>query len=970
MADENDIDDESNEEEGSSSAGSDSSGSGGSGSGGSGSGGSGSGGSGSGGSGFGGPEGQGEQGDGAGNGQAKGAGAFRMIDLPIEDELRDSYLTYAMSVIVSRALPDVRDGLKPSQRRILVAMNDLNLGPGSKRVKCAKISGDTSGNYHPHGESVIYPTLVRMAQEWNLRCVLIDKQGNFGSIAGLPPAAMRYTEARLSSVAAALLEDIKLDTVDFVPTYDEARTEPTVLPSKLPNLLINGSGGIAVGMATSIPPHNPSEICDGTIALINNPDITDLELFGIIPGPDFPTGGIICGRAGILRAYKTGRSTITLRAKCSIEEKKGTRSRILVHEIPYQQTRDGVVKKIADLVNGEKIKGISAIRDESDLKEPVRLVIELKRDGDPDVVLNQLYQFSPLQTTFSMIFLALVDGKPRELTIKEILAEFIRHRVNVIRRRTQFLLARARRRKHSVEGLLLALANIDEIIKTIRESRTQSEAKERLMGIECPASMMQRALGEVGFAQFQSERGESDTYRLTSVQTDEILRMRLGQLVNLEQEKLTDEHSQLLTEIIGYLEILGSQERIYDIIKEDLEEMKRRFGDKRRTEISTEEIGNIDLEDLITEETMVVSISHQGYIKRTASSVYSTQRRGGKGLKGAKTDGEDPIEHLFVASTHAYLLFLTTAGKVRWQKVYDLPQLARDAKGRAIVNLLNLEKDEKVAECLAIRDFDQEGYYVVMATRSGLVKKTPLEQYSRPKRGGIIAIKLKEGDELVDAKVVGPNDEVILVTAGGMAIRFRESDARPMGRNTSGVKGINLVGDDYVVGMVVADPKATLLTVCEKGYGKRTYFGSNAADQESESESESEDHSSNDSGTDDSSEKSGAEESSTASTARYRTQKRGGKGLRDIRTSDRNGKVIGIARVDEMDELFLMTAKGKIQRIRAGDVNVIGRNTQGVRIMNVDDGDSLIAAVRVPAEEGASEESGEPGEAEAVAESS
>ncbi|MGI9474729.1 MAG: DNA gyrase subunit A, partial [Rubripirellula sp.] len=707
-----------------------------------------------------------------------------------------------------------------------------------------------------------------------------------------------------------------------------------VLPSKIPNLLINGSGGIAVGMATSIPPHNPTEVCDAVIALVDDPDLTNEQLISIVPGPDFPTGGIICGRSGIWRGYKTGRSTVIVRAKCSIEEMKGNRSRILVHEIPYQQTRDGVVKKIAELVNGDKIKGISGIRDESDLKEPVRLVIELKRDADPDVVLNQLYQFSPLQTTFSIIFLALVDGKPRELTLKEMLTEFIRHRVNVIRRRTQFLLNRARRRKHTVEGLLLALANIDEIIKTIRESRTQPEAKERLMGIECPASMMQRALGDEGFQQFVLERGESSSYSLTSVQTDEILRMRLGQLVNLEQEKLSSEHKELLAEISDYLDILGSQERIYQIIKDDLEEMKRRFGDKRRTEISHEELGNINLEDLITEETMVVSLSHQGYIKRTASSVYNTQRRGGKGLKGARTDVEDPIQHLFVASTHAYLLFLTTAGKVRWQKVYDLPQLPRDSKGRAIVNLLNLEKEERIAECLAIRDFDQEGYYVVMATRSGLVKKTPLEQYSRPKRGGIIAIKLREGDELVDAAVVGPGDEVILVTAKGMAIRFRESDARPMGRNTSGVKGINLVGDDRVVGMVVADPEDTLLTICENGHGKRTPFGPNASDGDEDS----------------------SEDENVSSGARYRTQKRGGKGLRDIRTSDRNGEVIGIARVNNEDEVFMMTAKGKLQRIKAADISVIGRNTQGVRIMNVDDGDSLIAVVRVPPEEASEEE--------------
>ena len=872
-----------------------------------------------------------------GDGSGTGPGALRMLDMPIEDELRDSYLTYAMSVIVSRALPDVRDGLKPSQRRILVAMNDLNLGPGSKRVKCAKISGDTSGNYHPHGESVIYPTLVRMAQEWNMRRMLIDKQGNFGSIAGLPPAAMRYTEARLSAVAASMLDDIKLDTVDYIPTYDEARTEPTVLPSKFPNLLVNGSGGIAVGMATSIPPHNPSEICDAVIALIDRPEMTNEELFSIVPGPDFPTGGIICGRSGIWRGYRTGRSTLVLRARCAVEEMKGNRSRIIVSEIPYQQTRDGVVKKIAELVNGDKIKGISGIRDESDLKEPVRLVIEIKRDADPDVVLNQLYQFSPLQTTFSIIFLALVDGKPRELTLKEMLTEFIRHRVNVIRRRTQFLLARARRRKHTVEGLLLALADIDEIIRTIRESRTQAEAKQRLMGIECPAAMMQKALGEEGFRQFVLERGESSSYSLTSVQTDEILRMRLGQLVNLEQEKLTDEHASLLAEIADYVDILASSERIYGIIKDDLEEIKRRFGDDRRTEISHEELGNINLEDLITEETMVVSITHQGYIKRTASSQYNTQRRGGKGLRGAKTDDEDPINHLFVASTHAYLLFLTTTGKVRWQKVYDLPQLPRTSKGRAIVNLLNLEEGEKVAECLAVRDFDQEGYYVVMATRSGLVKKTPLEQYSRPKRGGIIAIKLREGDELVDAAVVGPGDEVILVTSKGMAIRFRESDARPMGRNTSGVKGISLLDGDHVVGMVVADPDASLLTVCENGYGKRTAFGPNAV-------SDGDD----------------ATEEEIGSSARYRTQNRGGKGLRDIRTSERNGEVIGIARVTDEDEIFMMTGKGKIQRIKAADIGVIGRNTQGVRIMNVDQGDQLVAVVRVPPEEDEAGDAAEP----------
>lgn len=881
----------------------------------------------------------------------RGAGALRLIELPIEDELRESYLTYAMSVIVSRALPDVRDGLKPSQRRILVAMNDLNLGPGAKRVKCAKISGDTSGNYHPHGESVIYPTLVRMAQEWNMRSLLIDKQGNFGSVAGLPPAAMRYTEARLSPVAAMMLDDLKLDTVDYIPTYDEVRTEPTVLPSKFPNLLINGTSGIAVGMATSIPPHNPTEVCDALIRLVDDPDVSLEELMEIIPGPDFPTGGVICGRAGIRRGYKTGRSTIVVRAKCKIEEMKGNRSRIVVSEIPYQQYRDRVIERIAALVNDEKIKGISGIRDESDLKEPVRLVIELKRDADPEVVLNQLYQFSPLQDSFSVILLALVDGKPRELTIKEMLQEFIRHRVTVIRRRTTFLLARARRRKHTVEGLLLALANIDEVIRTIRASRTQPEAKQGIMAIQCPSALMQRALGDAGFEQFASERGRQESYTLTSVQADAILRMTLGQLVNLEQEKLSEEHSQLLLEITDYLEILADQTRIYAIIREDLEEIKRRFGDARRTEISFEEVGNIDLEDLITEETMVVSISHRGYIKRTPSSVYNTQRRGGKGLKGAKTDDEDPIQHLFVASTHAYLLFLTTAGKVRWQKVYDLPQLGRESRGRAIVNLLNLEEGEQIAQCLAIRDFNQPGHFVMMATKDGLVKKTPLEQYSRPKKGGIIAIKLREEDALIDAAVVGPDNEVVLVTASGMAIRFNESDARPMGRNTSGVKGIRLTKGDSVVGMVVADPDATLLTVCEKGYGKRTFFGPNAVVEEAAPATDAD---GNDIEVPAAAEQEGGEDAgdeSPSSSARYRTQRRGGKGVRDIRTSARNGSVISIARVTDGDEIFMMTAKGKIQRIKAADISIIGRNTQGVRIMSVDEGDSLIAVVRVPPEE-------------------
>ena len=849
------------------------------------------------------------------------------VPLPIEEELKDSYLTYAMSVIVSRALPDVRDGLKPSQRRILVAMNDLNLTPGSRRVKCAKISGDTSGNYHPHGESVIYPTLVRMAQEWNMRYVLVDKQGNFGSIAGLPPAAMRYTEARMSPIAAMMLEDLRLDTVDFVPTYDERRTEPSVLPSRFPNLLVNGANGIAVGMATSIPPHNLGEICDAVVRLIDTPEVSIDELLEIVPGPDFPTGGIVCGRSGIRRGYHTGRATITVRARARIEEFGKNRHRIVVTEIPYQQARDRVEERIAQLVQENRVQGISAIRNESDLKEPVRLILELKRDAEPEVVLNQLYEYSPLQDSFSIIFLALVDGKPRTLNFKEMLEEFLRHRMTVIRRRTQFLLNRARQRKHIVEGLLLAYANIDEVIRVIRESANQGEAKRRLMEIRCPAALLRRALGEAGFANFQEERGAAEDYTLTALQADAILKMTLGQLVNLEQEKLGEEYRKLLDDIAEFTRILSDDKNILAIIRQDMLELKRKHADPRRTEISGEEIGNIDLEDLIPEENMVVTISHQGYIKRTPTSAYRAQRRGGKGLKGAKTEEEDPIQHLFVASTHDYLLFFTNRGKVYWRKVYDLPQMARDSRGRAIVNLLQLAEGERVTDCRPVRDFDQPDHFLMMATRRGLVKKTPLAAYRRPLRSGIIAIKIREDDELVDVVITRPGDHVVLATAHGMAIRFDQEQVRPMGRNASGVKGITLVGDDRVVGMVVADPEATLLTVCANGYGKRTPFGPAEMADEEGTAGESESH---------------------ISTRRYRPQRRGGKGLRDIKTTPRNGPVVGVVSVREDDEVFMITARGKIQRIAVREISVVGRNTQGVRIMSLDEGDELIAVVRVP----------------------
>ena len=900
--------------------------------------------------------------------------AARLLETPIEEELKDSYLTYAMSVIISRALPDVRDGLKPSQRRILVAMSDLGLTPGAPTAKCAAIVGETMKRYHPHGDQAIYPTLVRMGQEWNTRYPLIDKQGNFGSIAGLPPAAMRYTEARLSPIGALMLEDYKLDTVDFVPTYDEKGMEPTVLPSRFPNLLANGSQGIAVGMATSIPPHNLGEICDALVRLIDDPDVSIDELLEICPGPDFPTGGIICGRSGIRQGYHTGRGTITIRARTRIEEVSSGRFRIIISEIPYQQTRDRIEEEIARLVNEGRITGIANIRNESDLREPVRIVLELKRDAEPEVVLNQLYTYSPLQDSFSLIFLALVDGKPRILNFKELLQEYLRHRVIVIRRRTRYLLQKARQRKHTVEGLLIALANIDEVIRVIRTSEDQEEAKTRLMQIRCPAALLERALGPEGFRSFQEERGVAEEYSLTRVQAEAILRMTLAHLVNLEQQKLIDEHKELLANIAEYLRLLADERNILAVIREDLLELKRKYSDERRTEISDEEIEGIDIESLIPEEQMVVSISSAGYIKRTSIKLYRAQRRGGKGLTGARTQLEDPIEHLFIANTHDYMLFFTNRGKVYWRKVYELPEMGRDGRGRAIVNLLHLSPGEKVTDCRAVRNFDEPGQYLMMATRQGLVKKTALSAFGRPVRSGIIAIRLRPNDELVDVVITKEGDEVLLATAHGWAIRFKESDVRPMGRAASGVRGITLRPGDYVVGMVVADPQGTLLTACEHGYGKRTPFGPNLegepegalpeeeeTDATSEATAEEEDHASPGElsgslpaqGQEDIKEEGEEDhkDEATSSQFYYRTQRRGGKGIRDIKTSPRNGLVIGVTAVRDSDEVLMITARGKIQRIAAREIRVSGRNTQGVRIMSLEEGDTLVAVKRVPRED-------------------
>ena len=866
----------------------------------------------------------------------------RVFRTDIQDEMRTSYLTYAMSVIISRALPDVRDGLKPSQRRILVAMNDLNLGPAGGRKKCAKIAGDTSGNYHPHGEGAIYPTLVRMAQDWVMREVLIDKQGNFGSLAGLPPAAMRYTEARLSQAAAEMMRDIDRETVDFTPTYDNDHMEPVVLPARFPNLLVNGSNGIAVGMATSMPPHNMSEVCDAVIKVIDDPDSTLDDLMEVLPAPDFPTGGIICGRMGVRMAYLTGRSTITLRARTHFETEKNS-DVIVVTEIPYMETRDRIREKLELLVRDERIKGISRITDLTDRNVPpwqVRLHITLRRDADKDVVLNQLYEYSPLQTTVSMIMLALDGNRPRLMNLRALLDAFIRHRVEVIRRRTEFQLREARKRKHTVEGLLMAQVDIDRVIRTIRESPSRAAAKEALQKIPIPGEMVARALGDDGFKAYVLENGEATDYFLSVNQSEAIVSMQLGSLANLEREKLVGEHRQLLDDIGEYLRLLSEEANIRAVIREDMEELKLKFSNKRRTDISDEELGDYDKESLITEQPMVVTLSQRGYIKRTPLDVYQAQNRGGKGIKGAQSDDEDPIEHLFVSSTHDFLLLFTDRGKVHWIKVYDLPLQARTAKGRALANVITLEEGEGIANCFNVRHFPDDKFLII-ATRQGIVKKTALSAYGRPMKGGIIAIRLDDDDALVDVRIVDPGQDVILSTSGGMAIRFSHDDARPMGRATRGVKGITLSRDEIVVGMVVAENDRTLLSICEHGYGKRTPFGPGelANDEMDEEETPGSAAAEGD-----------ATEATPGSNMQYRRQRRGGKGLRDIKTTQRNGRVVDVLSVADDDDVLMVTARGKIQRIRASDISTIGRNTQGVRIIRMDENDTLVSCAVIPSD--------------------
>ncbi len=884
---------------------------------------------------------------------ASGNGDDGFPPLNIEDELKDSYLSYAMSVIISRALPDARDGLKPSQRRILLAMQDLGLGPTAATSKCAGIVGETMKRYHPHGNEAIYATLVRMAQDWNMRHPLVHPQGNFGSIAGLPPAAFRYTEARLSAVAAEMLQDLDKDTVDFIDNYDGKYREPLVLPSKFPNLLVNGSDGIAVGMATEIPPHNLGEVCTGLIRLIDAPDITVDELIEAIPGPDFPTGGIICGRQGILDGYRTGRGKIYLRARADISE-EGGRNQIVIKEVPYQQTRNRLHEAIGEQVRNERIKGVSDVNDYSSARmgEPVRIVIDLKRDADPELVLNQLYQYSPMQKTVSIILLALVDGRPNTLNLKQVLEEFLRHRVQVIRRRTEFLLREAKRRGHVLEGQLIAISSLDEVIQICRSSPSRAEAKERLQGLEVAASVMERALGAEHFAALQKELGAFPFYHMTEAQAEAVVRMQLGQLAALERDEIVKEYQELRQHIRAYEELLSTEKNILAVIRKDLEELRDKYGDERRTQILDAQPSELSIEDLIAEEINAVTLSHNGYIKRLPLNTYRSQHRGGKGVSGGAAKEDDFIEHFFVASTHAYLLCFTNRGQMYWLKVYDVPQMGRTSSGRAIANLLSFKPEEKITSVIAVRHFDNS--HLLMATRRGLVKKTALQEYSRPKSGGIIGISLDEGDTLIDVVLARAGDEVVLSTRHGLAIRFGESDARAMGRNTRGVKGIALQAEDEVVGMVVADPDGFLLTVCENGFGKRTPFGANVAGEPAETEAQE---------TADEPEPAG-EQAAPAEAApgeeeapkdrsgmRYRKQRRAGKGLRDIRASERNGLVVGIASVRDTDDIMLITTQGMVNRTHIREIRVIGRNTQGVRIMNLNEGDKIASIAKVAQEE-------------------
>jgi len=792
----------------------------------------------------------------------------------LEEEMRDSYIDYSMSVIVSRALPDVRDGLKPVHRRILYAMSELGLSHNRPFKKSARLVGEVMGKYHPHGDAAIYETIVRMAQDFSLRVPLVDGQGNFGSIDGDPAAAMRYTETRMTRVAEELLKDIDKETVDFVPNFDDTLKEPSVLPSNFPNLIVNGSSGIAVGMATNIPPHNLGEVVDGLLAMIDNPDMTIPELMEYIKAPDFPTGGIIFGMEGVRDAYRTGRGRILMRARVNIEKQKNGRENIIVTEIPFQVNKSSLIEKIADLAKEKKIVGINDIRDESD-RDGMRIFIELKKDAYPDVILNQLYKHTQMQWTFGVILLVLVDGAPKVLNLKSVLQHFIDHRHEVVTRKTKFELDAAEKRAHILEGLKIAIDNIDEIIDLIKKSKNPPEAQTKLM----------------------------ERFLLTEIQAKAILDMRLQRLTGLEREKIENEYKETIQLIEKLKSILQSKQLRMEIVKDELKAIKNTYADERRTELIAD-YSEFTIEDMIAEEDMVITISHQGFIKRYPVTGYRRQLRGGRGATGAHTKEEDYIEHLFIASTHHYILFFTDKGRCYWLRVHEVPLAGKASKGRAIVNVLELDKNEMLCAFVNVKEFDPD-QNIIMATKRGIVKKTPLSAYSHPRRGGINAITIREDDDLIEAKLTDGTQDIVLGTYNGQAIRFKETDARPIGRTATGVIGIKLRKGDYVVGMVVIKRDATLLAVTEKGYGKRSLIRD------------------------------------------YRVTRRGGLGIITIKTTEKVGKMITLQEVVDEDDLMIITTKGVVIRLKLKGVSIIGRNTQGVRLIRLDEGDEIADVTRV-----------------------
>jgi DNA gyrase subunit A len=841
----------------------------------------------------------------------------------VAEEVSRSFLDYSMSVIISRALPDARDGLKPSQRRILYAMHDLSLFPGRQHRKCAKICGDTSGNYHPHGEAVIYPTLVHMAQPWAMRETLVDGQGNFGSIEGDPPAAMRYTEARMTHLGAALMTDMDKDTVDFVPNYDETRTEPTVFPAAFPNLLVNGGTGIAVGMATNIPPHNLSEVIDGICAQIDEPNITLEELMKHVKGPDFPTGCVICGTGGIRQYLEKGRGSFKVRGKAGVEEVKGGREQIVVTEIPYGVNRATLVERIAQLVNEKVLTDISYVGDQSD--ENTRIVIELKRDANPKIIINNLYKHTALESSFAAIMLAIDGGRPKLLSLKEANACYIEHRRDVVLRRTRFELRKAEERAETLEGYLIALANLDEFLRIIRGSASRDEARVKLLAFEFTKHQVE----QIGILIRTEARLTNGRYAFSEHQADEILNLRLYQLTGLEREKIDKEYKELLESIKDLRDILAKEQRVLTIIKKELREIRDKYGAPRLTEIAPDQ-AEINVEDLIANEGCIISITHGGFIKRTAVSAFRAQRRGGKGVIGMQTregateqEEGDFVEHLFTATTHDYLMFFTAAGRAYVEKVYEIPEMGRAAKGRSIANILELKPDEKIAATIRIQSkksgtgpsaVDQtwdENLHIVFATQSGIVKKSNLSDYANVRRGGIIAIQIEEDDRLIDAKLTNGNNEIVLITKDGMSLRFHEEQLRDQGRNTVGVWGIRPEKGDHVVAIAIVDANAMLLVAGENGIGKRTPFDD------------------------------------------YRRQSRGGKGIITMKTGEKTGDVVGALTVRETDEIMLITNKGQMVRTRVKEIRETGRNTMGVKLMDLRIGEKLqaIAPVVSQAEE-------------------